>query len=65
MANDLTTDDLTEKTALVDDDSICVFDSEDLDLTTSLPFWKKVKISNLANYSSNIAGRIYLHNNVF
>jgi hypothetical protein len=65
MALPLTTDDLDEKTALVDNDSVMVFDSEDVDLSTSLPFWKKVKVSNLSNYSSNISGRLYLHSHIF
>lgn len=60
MALGLVTTDLTEKTTLADNDQILVFDSEDIEPVSGLPYWKIVKLSNTSLYSANIASRIYL-----
>lgn len=65
MALGLVTTDLTEKTTLADNDELLVFDSEDIEPVSGLPYWKKIKASNTALYSANIAGRIYLEISVF
>lgn len=65
MAIGITNADLDEKTDIVDDDEVLVFDSEDLDPSTSNYMWKTAKMSSINQYQGNVAGRLYLHANVF
>jgi hypothetical protein len=64
MATDLVTTDLTEKTTLVENDEMLIFDSEDIDSTTSLPMWKIAKMSAFINFQANIASRLYLETHI-
>ena len=65
MAKDLVTTDLSYKTALADDDEFLIFDSEDIDTGTSLPYWKRIKAENTILDNANVASRIYLEMHIF
>jgi hypothetical protein len=65
MVLGLVTTDLTAKTSVVDDDQFLLFDSEDIEPVSGLPYWKIIKASNMAAYTTNIAGRLYLEMHVF
>jgi len=65
MAKDLVTTDLAYKSALADDDEFLIFDSEDIDTGTSLPYWKRIKAENTILDNANVASRIYLEMHIF
>jgi hypothetical protein len=65
MVLGLVTSDLTEKTSVSDNDEFLIFDSDDIEGVSGLPYWKILKASNIAAYTTNIASRIFLEMTVF